>query len=203
MPYPDFSRRKQNPDLSESAVGSSLSLEKVAKVKAMAHVLILGMTESGKSTLAAQLTRHYKTQGRGVLVLDPLRDPRWISDYQTTDPNEFLEVVKESRSCMVFIDESGESVGQYDTEMHWLATRGRHYGHSCHFVSQRGAQIAKTVRDQCSHLFLFCCSMDDAKLLANEFNKPEIREANTLGKGEYFHVSRFGEVERCRVIFGQ
>jgi len=167
----------------------------------MPHSLVLGMTESGKTTLAKKLSKEYQARGIGVIVLDPLQDPEWSdkpdSDlfFQTTDKDEFLASVKASKRCAVFIDESGESVGQYDTAMHWLATRGRHYGHNCHFLSQRGQQIAKTVRDQCGRLYLFTCSLTDAKILADEWNKPELREAHGLEQGQFFIVRRFSGTE--------
>ena len=166
----------------------------------MAHSLILGMTESGKTTLAKNLAAHYRANGIGVLVLDPMGDPEWQADFQTSDPEEFLEVFWSSRKCAAFIDEAGESVGQYDKVMGRTATKGRHWGHSCHYLSQRGAQIARTVRDQCGHIFLFTTALDDSKIHANEWNKPEMRGANTLAQGEYFHATRFGTLERGKLF---
>ena len=166
----------------------------------MPHAIILGMTESGKTTLAKKLAAGYRARGIGVLVCDPLNDPGWEADYRTTDSAQFMDTVRRSRSCAVFIDESGEVVGKYNDQMFWLATRGRHYGHNCHFITQRGSQLAKTVRDQAGRLYLFNCSLDDAKILANEWNKPELKSANTLRQGEFFAVSRFGPVEKHSVF---
>jgi len=163
----------------------------------MPHSLILGMTESGKTTLAKKLAANYRANGVSVLVLDPLGDPEWNADFQTTDPDDFLRVYWESRSCAVFIDEAGESVGRFDQAMQKTATRGRHWGHSNHYLSQRGAMISRTVRDQCSHIFLFAQSMDDSKVHANEWNAPELKTCNSLAKGEYFHTTRFGAVSRA------
>ena len=160
------------------------------------------MTESGKTTLAKQLAQEASKRGLGTIVLDPLADPEWRAHFQTRNAGEFLDVVKRSKSCAVFVDESGENVGRYDTQMHWLATRGRHYGHICHFISQRGQQISKTVRDQCGRLYLFNCSLTDAKMLADEWNKEELREAHALAKGEFFAVSRFGPVKRIKLFGG-
>lgn len=166
----------------------------------MAHSLILGMTESGKTTLAKKLAAHYKSNGVGILVLDPMGDPEWQADYQTDDAEEFLDVFWQSRQCAVFIDEAGEAVGQYDKVMHRTATKGRHWGHSVHYISQRGALIARTVRDQCSHLFMFTTALDDCKLHANEWNKPELKTGNSLNKGEYFHATRFGKIGKFNLF---
>lgn len=161
----------------------------------MSHCLILGMTESGKSTLARALARKYKENDVCTLVLDPLNDPRWQADFQSTDAEEFLRVFWSSRRCAVFIDESGDMVGKYNTVMQRTATRGRHWGHAVHFITQRGVQLATTVRDQCSHIFLFTNSADDGKTHANEWNQPKLRYCSTLKQGNFFHCTRYGSIE--------
>ncbi|HHJ14268.1 MAG TPA: AAA family ATPase [Gammaproteobacteria bacterium] len=166
----------------------------------MPHVLIAGITESGKSTLARELAAEYRRADIGVLVLDPLADPRWEADYQTTDPDAFLQTAKQSWECALFLDESGETVGRYKEEMFWCATQARHRAHRSHFITQRPVQLAKTVRDQCTRLFLFAVSTSDAKVLADEWAKPALLEAATLGPGEFFDVRRFGEPRRRRVF---
>jgi DNA helicase HerA-like ATPase len=165
----------------------------------MTHVLIAGMTESGKTTLAKDLCHRYYSRGYATAVLDPLNDPDWCPDFQTRDSGDFLECARNSRSLGLFLDESGESVGKYNDEMFWLATRARHYGHKSHFLTQRPQQLSRTVWNQCSHLFLFNISAYDAKLLADEFNKPELRRANELAQFECFYAPRFGPVKRLRI----
>jgi len=166
----------------------------------MAHVLILGMTMSGKTTLAKRTAQIYRAQGVKVGVLDPLGDPAWNADFQTSDPEEFLRMFWESRRCAWFIDESGDAVGRYDEAMQKTATRGRHWGHRVHYLTQRGAQLSRTVRDQCSNLFLFTTSLKDAKLHAEEWNRDELATANTLQQGEYFAVGRFTELVRGKLF---
>ena len=160
----------------------------------MAHSLILGMTETGKTTLARDLASAYRKQGWKNIALDPLRDPRWPVDFITDDGDEFLEVFWASRRCMVFMDEGGESVGRYEMEMQKTATRGRHLGHSCHFIAQSAVQLAPIIRDQCTHLFLFCSGAKSGKTLAEEFNAPELELCVALKRGEYFHAVKGGGV---------
>jgi hypothetical protein len=162
----------------------------------MAHGLILGMTESGKTTLAKQMAREIRARTIPVIVLDPMGDPGWECDFRTSDPKRFLDVFWQSRRCVAFIDEAGESVGRFDDLMVRTATKGRHWGHSCFYISQRGAQLSRTVRDQCSHLYLFTTALNDCKIHADEWNKPIIREKGpTLARGEFMHATRFGELE--------
>lgn len=165
----------------------------------MPHVMIAGITESGKTTLAKRLVARYTHNGIQTLVLDPLCDPGWGATFQTSDKGLFLENVKLSRNCALFIDESGEMIGRYNEEMFFLATRARHYGHNTHFITQRVVQVNKTVRDQCVDLFLFMVSKTDAKVLADEFNKQELQCANELKQFECFYTRRYGSVRKIQV----
>jgi hypothetical protein len=162
----------------------------------MAHVLIMGMTLSGKTTLAKRLCHAYMAQGINCIVLDPINDPGWNTPYTFRDGTEFLDVCKASRQCAVFIDESGSAIGTHAHEMQWLATQARHWGHKSHFIMQRGQQLDKTMRDQCTHLYLFRVSKDDAKILANEFAQDELLQANELKQFEFFSTSKFGTPRR-------
>lgn len=166
----------------------------------MCHVLILGMTLSGKTSIAKKLATLYRQSGVMVGVLDELGDPEWDADFRTTDANTFLRAFWESRQCAWFVDESGDAVGKYDEAMAKTATRGRHWGHRVHYLTQRGAQLSRTVRDQCSELFLFATSHDDSKLHANEWNSQELKNAHTLRQGEYFQKGRFGNLSRGNVF---
>jgi DNA helicase HerA-like ATPase len=169
----------------------------------MAHLLIVGMTDSGKSTLAAQLSHSYKKAGIGVIVLDPMLDKRWAADILTDDSNYFLQVMANSQTtnCAIFVDECGEMIGHYKKEMFFLATQGRHYGHNCHFVTQRAKQLSPTVRDQCNYLALFACSLDDGVEMSRNFNRPVLKDTNQLQKGEYFFCGRWGELKKLKINF--
>ncbi len=136
---------------------------------------------------------------RGVLVLDPMHD-EWACSFKTASQDEFMRTFYASQCCDVFIDEAGDSIGQYDKTMFRTATKGRHWGHNCHFITQRGAQLSPTVRTQCSILFLFAMAREDAKLLAIEWNKQELLEAANLPAGQCFMATRFGEVKRLNVF---
>jgi len=166
----------------------------------MAHGLIIGMTESGKTTLAKQLSKEFKDKGWAVVVYDPFMDGGFKCDYRTEDISNLIQVLKKSRRCFVFVDEAGAVCGQHDIETYWLATQSRHWGHNVFFISQRGIQIAKTIREQCRYLMLFSCSLSDSKVLANEWNKKELLSANTLKKGEFFYCPRFEKVRKLNVF---
>lgn len=160
----------------------------------MGHTLIVGITESGKTTLAKLLCDNARKSGIGTLVLDPMHDT-WNAEFQTDDEREFLEVFWQSRNCDVYIDEAGDMIGQYDKTMIQTATKGRHWGHNVHFLTQRGAMISPTVREMCRTLILFVSSRAACKVLAEEYNEPRILEASGFEVGEYFVKPRHGDLE--------
>lgn len=157
------------------------------------------MTESGKTTIAKAICRNLAASQIPTLVLDPMHD-EWAASFQTDDPDEFLRAFWQYRSCHVFIDESGDSIGRFNKLMDQTATKGRHWGHSCYYITQRGAQISRTIRDQCSHLFLFATARPDAKVHAIEWNQPELENVANFPAGEYYHARRFGALERANVF---
>jgi hypothetical protein len=161
------------------------------------------MTLSGKSSLAKQMIPVYKRRGILSLVCDPLGDPSWTkagASYQTDDGAKFLDVVFKSKSCAIFIDESGEAIGRYAGEMKSLATRSRHYGHNAHFISQRAVDIDKTIRDQCGYLFCFRVSKKDAETLSDEYGYEELLQCSQLKQGEFIKCGRFHPPQKIKLF---
>jgi len=155
------------------------------------HSLIIGITGSGKTTLAKQQCAKAKLEGVKTIVLDPMMDKGWECDFITDSKEEFLQVVKQSTGCKLFVDESGQTVGKYNLEMEWLATQARHWGHKTTFITQRAQQISPTVRDQCSILYVFLVSKKDSDTFAEEFVQDELKNASSLKKFEFYRVGRF------------
>jgi hypothetical protein len=165
------------------------------------HVLNVGMTESGKSTLGKILARQLHAQGKRVVILDPLYDPDWQCSDRFPDVESFAAYLRANRSCFGFVDECGAVFDDGNDSTHsWLATRSRHYGHSLHFMAQRAIQLPKTMRDQCARVFLFTSSASDGKILAEEWNKPILQTCNTLPKLEFFMAERYDMCSRMRIV---
>jgi hypothetical protein len=155
--------------------------------------LIVGATESGKTSLGVELAGEFKKNGYGIIVLSAVYDPRWKADYYTEEPEDFLRVFWDSTQCVAFIDEAGETVGRYDEAMDKVATRGRHRQHSVFFILQKATRISLTVREQCSRAFIFQSAPSTCRVMSEEFNQPKIEERGPLLKrGEYIEVKRFG-----------
>ncbi len=162
------------------------------------HSLIVGMTESGKTTLAKNICTKLKQQNQPVMVLDILGS-KWDCNYQTNKINEFMDYVSRVRNCYIFIDESGE-VGKLNKEFYWLATRSRHYGHSVFFITQRSLQLKPIIRAQCKQLFLFCSTKKDCQILYEDFNHKEILNGNNLPQGIFYHSQRFQQCKKIKLF---
>lgn len=167
------------------------------------HTLVTGKTDSGKSTIVKRLIRDkFKRSGlyRKILALDCKADPDFLADFSTDDPDEFLDVCESEEDCLVVVDEGGESIGAYAGPIRKIATMHRGLGHQAIFITQRAAMLDKTMREQCSNLFCFRQSLEDAKELCRTF--PELKsmvdEVPRLDQGEYVFVPSFGPPQKGR-----
>jgi len=170
------------------------------------HSLITGITGTGKSTFGKILACQYKQAGKNVLVLDPFykdgdtTNAGWDCDFITADPQQFLQIVFANKNCVIFIDESGQVIGRWGGVMNNIATQGRHNGHKIYFITQRPKQIDINSRTQCTRLFTFRLSLDDAKMLAREFADPLLENACELNIGEFICYTGIGKTTVSRIF---
>ncbi len=166
------------------------------------HLLVSGQTMSGKTTFALELIKRcFNPAGRGVLVLDDVGDAEtWGADWVTDDPDLFLDTAQRNRECALIIDEGGSTIGRYNHHMEVLATKFRHLGHNCIFISQRPVQLPLTIRTQCGGVALFNSSLKDCKALSDDFNCPELLSGTTLDQGEYLYKTKFQALKRGRLF---
>lgn len=167
----------------------------------MPHTLIIGITGSGKTTLAKRLAIRYANQGIPVLVLDPFKSPEWQANLITDEPDEFVDIVFENLNCAIFVDESADMIGRWAGTMQKLATQSRNLGHNVHFICQRPKQLDINMRTQCESIFVFKLSYHDAKELAIEFVANELSNSAGLLKGEFIcKIGIDGMVSRGKIF---
>lgn len=167
----------------------------------MSHSLIIGMTESGKTTLAKLLVTRAKTKRIKTAILDPLRDPDFGGDFQTNNQEEFLTWSKKNKSALLIIDEAGTAVGRYNTAMEWIVTTSRHLGHSSVLICQGSSQLSPLVRGQCSSCYIFASTNSTRKSVSEDFDTPELLSFTRLQRGEFFHISRYSKPTKFRIDF--
>lgn len=166
------------------------------------HVLIVGTTESGKSTLSKLLCKHIKNKGGKCAVLSPTNETGWEADFKTSDGGLFLQFARENEKCFLFVDESGDAIGRYNEEMNWLATGSRHKGHSVIFNVQASSQISTAIRSCCKECYIFATSRGVLKLLAEDFNEPAIMKHEKLPQYHFLVCSRFQALRAGRLDNG-
>ncbi len=163
------------------------------------HALTIGRTLSGKTLLNKILCSDFRSREIERLVLDPMADDGWDTDYRFRDADRFLAVAKDSRECALFIDESGSAVGHHNPVMDWLTTQSRHWGHRTFLICQRAQQLSPTLRTQCSLGYIFRVAPSDAKILSEEFCSKAILEAPDLQQFEFLYCNGFSPVRKMRV----
>jgi len=168
----------------------------------MAHGAIIGLTTSGKTYLARKLAGQlmqsdFKTINHKVMVLRKKRE-EWAGDecsWQTFNPDEFInEYRKQAKincdngtNTVAFLELSDASVEKYDTRFHRLFCQGRHDGFRLFYLSQRGAIVHPTIRENCVSLYLFTCGGKAAKIWAEEFCDNDLIKAAELPPHYFMH----------------
>ena len=159
------------------------------------HSLILGSTESGKTTLARKIARKLSESGHEILVLDPIFSgdaETWSTRDVYTSPENFLPVFWNTHNRFVFIDESDSVMRRaINLELVQTGMRGRHNGHSVTYITHFRTDLLPALRSQCSQLFLFSTGSDDAYALAQEWRCSELEKAPDLAQGQFYWVRRF------------
>lgn len=153
------------------------------------HSAIVGMSRSGKTTLAQAIAAGLVKRGRRVGVFDPLRDPRWDKTGAecTADPFELLHSCKTTMAerrgdgCHWFWEEWGPylrhhadpAVRKLVPAFAWLGQSSRQLGHSQWFLSHTWQDLLH-VRGQCDQVFAFAQGNKSAALMAEDFARPEL-----------------------------
>ena len=144
------------------------------------HVVICGLTGTGKTTLAFMICRELQRRGQICLALDENR-AAWscpVTDnhevfyanvwaYVNNPKNQCRERYEETREPFInlFIDECGEYSLRDWEKLKKFLTRGRQYGIRVFLLSQRYCLMSKTSRTQCRTFAIFAQSPSDAKEL--------------------------------------
>jgi len=148
------------------------------------HVLAVGKTEFGKSTLLQKVAEIQLKRGYQVCVLDPdaiMGDrngwPAGACIFPTWE--EFRSFLMSNSGYFAYVEEAGDSVDEPHRNR-WLTSRSRHWGHSVTIIGQRQEMLDKSMREQCVALVGFFQSVEDADRLARIASDPRVKQLAEL-----------------------
>jgi hypothetical protein len=152
------------------------------------RVLIIGVSESGKSSLARKLIEGAKLP---YFVHDPILSD-WRGARLVTDSMEvFCEAVEKfGQPCIAAVDEAGEALTVGQKQYHKVFTRWRHKAILPIVMAQRYKMIAPNVRVNATDVYLFETARTDCEELAIDFNCPELLGACEFEPGDFFHLRK-------------
>lgn len=153
------------------------------------RIIITGVSESGKSSLADSLIKNIDVP---VYIRDPVGAPwsRCNATFETQDQLRAILEKEKPDACVCLIDEAADFFTVGDKANHWIFTRGRHHAMLPIAICHRVKSMAPIVRDQATDLYVFESSIETAQILADAYNQPDLECAPELRAGEYFHVHK-------------
>lgn len=178
------------------------------------HLLICGVTQSGKTTLAHALAEHEARQKnpRQMIVYDPVGTETAAGTWPECSPavdiyterDEFLKELPkyEGRPCLIFVDEADDVFRHSEPENTAIIRRGRHHGWQIVLITQRPKLLSPSARSQCGRIAMFRMARDDAKAVANDAGHNEL-EKITLDRGDYLLLNCGDSAYECFHVFHQ
>lgn len=129
------------------------------------------------------------------------------AEWETHDADEFIDEVETrlekepGKHRVLIIDEAHDFFSRAGAqERNWIGTRGRHFGLTIIAITQKATLINTTFRGQCAHVYIFRCSLTDAKFIADEYGSQEHKNAVDLPPGSWVKISSDGKVTRGQVF---
>lgn len=175
------------------------------------HVAFVGMSRSGKTTLAQMIAKGLVAKGKHVGVFDPLLDPRWKAtgaDTITADPFELLHKCKTTIGGHWFWEEWGPYLKNHASPevrravpaFAWLGTSSRHLGQSQYFIAHSWQDLIH-VRGQCDCVYAFAQGNKSAALMAEDFARPSIAmELPRFSRGKFKWLQKMADNDRDGTI---
>lgn len=160
---------------------------------------IFGITQSGKTTLAKELSREmWRKNKRRSLVLDPHTEIWGDQAWVTADEEKFWEAVWKTRGAFVIVEEAAATIRR-DRELVPVFTRLRHLNHVLCVIGHNGTDLLPAMRQQIKTLYLFRQPQEAAEIWATSFAEPALMDAQYLGRFEFLHCDLFGKPKRFKL----
>jgi DNA helicase HerA-like ATPase len=155
------------------------------------HCLYVGVTQSGKTTLARAVSRQFLAKKTNVAVFDPLGTSTAGGDWGEgalifTDAETFLNWIysPEAVNYQVFVDEAHKVLGHLHPENFWMLTEGRHFFLTLHLMTQRPKKLHPDVRHNCGRCYMFRLSKSDRSEIGADYGFDDLDKLS-LDKGDF------------------
>ena len=171
------------------------------------HSAYIGVSQSGKTTLARAMARGLSDAGHRVVVYDPLGTPTlggaWGDKAELyEDVDLFMDLMHSDDfgNAHVFIDEAHHIFSHTQKENLWILTQGRHYGLNVNLLTQRPTKVHPDARTNCGRCYMFRLAFDDVKAIGNDYGHSDLHKIN-LDKGDFLVLnSGSSEFSRANVF---
>lgn len=171
------------------------------------HHLFIGVTLSGKTTLARMFSRELLAAGKQVAVYDPLGTETAGGDWGEGalifhDTEKFLDFVHSDGAVNyhIFVDEAHHIFGHKHQDNFWMLTQGRHYGMYFYVITQRPTKVHPDARTNCARCYMFRMAQDDAKEIGADYGHSNLHKEN-LDRGDFLVLnSGSSELSRANVF---
>jgi len=168
------------------------------------HILIIGQSCSGKTSLAKKMAQEFFKQGYKIAILEPIIVDWGISEknisLHTSDPEKMLWFVKHNKNHKIFIDESEEMLKR-DKRFNFFATRSRQYGHQVCFIGPEFTMILPAVRNQCTCVAAFKQCLDASIMLSRKYSDDGFMQCATLEKGTcVYKKTSFSQAKKVKIF---
>ncbi len=156
------------------------------------HSLIIGVTNSGKSTLAKKISQIFFSKGINVFIFDPYASSNWSSqsrDFKFSKPDNFIGKINQLKRGVLIIDEAPLLFDDYKNEMNGLMMRGRQQGLKIFLLAQRYKNLPPNSRGNANLVYAFSQSPEDTKLIKLDY--PKCPDLASFQQGEYVALTTF------------
>lgn len=152
---------------------------------------VLGMSLSGKTTLAKHISAQYwRKKNMRSFVLDPNGEIYGSHALVFQDEEKFWETVWKTRDALVIVDEAAETINS-DKTLVPVFTRLRHLNHKLLVIGHRATNLLPIMREQIDTVYLFRQSEKSAAFFAETFSEPRLLEATKLPKYQYIYAEMY------------
>lgn len=168
------------------------------------HQVIVGITETGKTTLAKILNAGLVRSGACVLVWNPHPNHDFIKpDARTGNVSataefrskvEFLDAIQKQiragtgKPIFVTIDEAHMFFKKVNCPNEWMGLSGRHVGLNLTLITPYYASLNVPVRSMCRRLYIFHSTLTSAERCADEFGVKNLVKACGMPPGHYLRA---------------